>query len=373
MNRKAFSIARGGLFSVFAVLISSVLVVGAQAKNEFPKLTPELMDKLNASLDTTWPHDPAVPDLPPMPVTDNPGMNPNAFLWTHFNDNIFPPRVEGVPERRTRIVTEEDPLEVSVFWSMRSPYSYLALNRLVWLNSNYNVNVNIRPILPVAVRSTKGGKGKAGGLFGLAYKVPDAVWDTRRQGKFLGVPFNFPVPDPVWQVWNPGDKVPGPDNWLSTHPPEKQPYIFWVTRLACYASLQGKALDYINQVSYLIWSGVVHPNNPAAADDYAKGHWPNYVKEYMNRVDGLDYDDAIKYIRKNPEEVDQCWIDSAEGLALTGHGGVPTMIIEGQNEVFFGGDRFDQFLWRLRQNGLTKRPQPRAPFTTKPLRWPAGL
>ncbi|MDH3787938.1 MAG: hypothetical protein OES53_05165 [Xanthomonadales bacterium] len=362
--------------TVVSVLIAAFLFLpfAAQAEDKFPKLTPELMDKLNASIDTDWPHDPAVPELPPMPVTDNPTMNQDAFLWTHFNDNIFPPRVKGgVPEPRTRIVTETDPLEISVFWSMRSPYSYLVLNRLVYLNSNYNVKLNIRPILPVAVRSTKGGKGKAGGLFGLAYKVPDAVWDTRRQGKYLGVPFNFPVPDPVWQVWNPGDKVPGPDNWLFTHPPEKQPYVFWVTRLACYAFLQGKALDYINQVSYLIWSGVVHPNNPEAADDYAKGHWPNYVKEYMNRVDGLDYDEAIAYIRENPEEVDQCWIDHAEGLARTGHGGVPTMVIDGQDEPFFGGDRFDQFVWRLKQNGLTKRPAPIAPFTTRPLRWPDGL
>jgi len=44
------------------------------------------------------------------------------------------------------------------------------------------------------------------------------------------------------------------------------------------------------------------------------------------------------------------------------------MVIHG--EPFFGGDRFDQFFWRLRQNGLTKRLEARAPFTTQPLRWP---
>ena len=355
-------------------LLAGCLVMtsfGAQAEDAFPKITPELYDKLNASLDTTWPHDPAVPDLPPMPVTDDPGMNQNAFLWTHFKDNVYAPRVVGVPTARTRIVTEDDPIEVDVYWSMRSPYSYLALNRLVWLNSNYNVNVNIRPVLPVAVRSTKGGSGKAGGLFSITYKVPDSVWDAERQGKFLGTPFNFPVPDPIWQVWNPKGKVPGPENWLFTHPPEKQPYIFWLTRLACYAQLQGKAIDFVNQVSYLVWSGVVHPTNPNAATDPAKGHWPNYVKEYMNRVDGLDYDTAIAYIRNNPEEIDQCWIDNAEGMARTGHGGVPLMVY--QNEPFFGGDRFEQFVWRLTQSGLTRRPEARPPFTTKPLRWPAGL
>ena len=223
----------------------------------------------------------------------------------------------------------------------------------------------------MAVRSTKGGSGKAGGLFSLTYKVPDSVWDTERQGKYLGTPFNYPVPDPIWQVWNPGSDVPGPENWLFTHPPEKQPYVFWLTRLACYAEQQGKALDFINEVSYLIWSGVVHPTNPNAADDPAKGHWPNYVKEYMNRVDGLDHDEAIAYIRENPEEIDQRWIDNAEGMARTGHGGVPLMVHQG--EPFFGGDRFEQFVWRLTQSGLTRRPEPRAPFTTQPLRWPDGL
>ncbi len=124
---------------------------GAQAQ-DFPKITPELYDKLNANLDTTWPHDPAVPELPPMPVTDDPAHNPNAFLWTHFDDNIYPPKDRGVPTPRTRIVTEDDPLEVDVYWSMRSPYSYLTLNRLVWLNSNYNVNVNIRRERPTGPR-----------------------------------------------------------------------------------------------------------------------------------------------------------------------------------------------------------------------------
>jgi hypothetical protein len=70
---------------------------------------------------------------------------------------------------------------------------------------------------------------------------------------------------------NPGDKVPGPDNWLFTHPPEKQPYIFWVTRLACYASKKGKALEYINQVSYLIWSGVVHPTSQGTLAELREG------------------------------------------------------------------------------------------------------
>ena len=45
---------------------------------------------------------------------------------------------------------------------MRSPYCHLALQRLVWLNSNYNVDIRFRIILPQAVRQSKGGEGVAG-------------------------------------------------------------------------------------------------------------------------------------------------------------------------------------------------------------------
>ena len=58
-------------------------------------------------------------------------------------------------------------------------------------------------------------------------------------------------------------------------------------------------------------------------------------------------------------------------MARTGHGGVPLMVC--QDEPFFGGDRFDAFVFRLQENGMTRRAKPRAPFATQPLRWPAGL
>ena len=55
---------------------------------------------------------------------------------------------------------------------------------------------------------------------------------------------------------------------------------------------------------------------------------------------------------------------------MTGQGGVPTMSFNG--EPFFGQDRFDQFFWRLRENGLTQRKVRREPIVVRPLRWPAG-
>jgi hypothetical protein len=48
------------------------------------------------------------------------------------------------------------------------------------------------------------------------------------------------------------------------HPPEKQPYIGWLVRLACHAQIQGKSLDYVHHVSSLIWGDQVE-------------HWPAHV------------------------------------------------------------------------------------------------
>jgi 2-hydroxychromene-2-carboxylate isomerase len=331
----------------------AMMSFGAQAEDAFPKITPELLDSLTGP-DATWPNDPAVPDLPPLPVTDDPPLNPDSFLTSHYNDNVHPPKVDGPPPPLRTVANEANPLKVDILWSMRSPYSYLALQRIVWLNSNYNVDLTIRFVMPVAVRSTKGGKGKAGGLFGVQYKVPDMFWDSPRQGQFLGVPFKYAVPDPIWQDFYP----PHGEGWQYVHPPEKQPYIHWITRLACYAEQQGKSLEYVNEVSYLIWSGEVE-------------HWPAHVKERFNRIEGLKYKKAIKHIRKNVEEIDSCWLDNNDFMSQTGHGGVPLFVFQG--EPFFGGDRFDQFVWRLRQSGLTKREEARPPFTPKPLRWPVGM
>jgi len=92
-------------------------------QDPFP-LTAEYYEKNLRSHDATWPHDPAVPDLPPLPVTDDPGLDPNSFLTTHYTNTLYPPKVAGPPPALQDLVNAEDPLKVDVHWSMRSPYSY---------------------------------------------------------------------------------------------------------------------------------------------------------------------------------------------------------------------------------------------------------
>ncbi|HEX2594369.1 MAG TPA: hypothetical protein VHL34_22895, partial [Rhizomicrobium sp.] len=42
---------------------------------------------------------------------------------------------------------------VDVYWSFRSPYSYLATPRLAQMETEYDLTVNVRPVYPLAVRS----------------------------------------------------------------------------------------------------------------------------------------------------------------------------------------------------------------------------
>ena len=92
------------------------------------------VDKLT-SMDADYPPDDSVPELPPVPDAVNPPPPPDNWNWSRFNDDNHPQKADYAPPL-TAIVTEENPLKASVCWSMRSPYSYLTLQRLTWLNSN---------------------------------------------------------------------------------------------------------------------------------------------------------------------------------------------------------------------------------------------
>lgn len=78
----------------------------------------------------------------------------------------------------------EYPLEV--FFSIRSPYSWLGLERAVELAGAWNISLQLRPVLPMVMRGQS---------------VPDAKkWyifhDTRREANKLGIPYGF-VADPL--------------------------------------------------------------------------------------------------------------------------------------------------------------------------------
>ena len=291
-----------------------------------------------------------VPEMPPVPDVTTFDPPKDNWAWTHDNWHNKRDPVKQLPPINQEVVTEEDPLKVDVFYSMRSPYSYLALFRLAYLHSNYNVDVNIRVIFPVAVRTRhKGGKGGSGRWYFFGY----STHDMPRTGLYEGIPFRFANPDPILQDHNPQGECSG-----LVAPMEKQPYIAWLVRLGSAAELAGKALEYCLAVSPLIWGARAKV-----------GEWPLHVEAAVNSI-GMDYDATIKDIQANPEKYDAVWSKNADDFQMTGQGGVPTMAFGG--EPFFGQDRFNQLFWRLRQNGLTVRKVPREPLVARPLRWPSS-
>ena len=307
-------------------------------------------DNLDASYEAPGARD-VVPEMPPLADVTTFDPPKDNWAWTHYDDAYHEPR-KAFPAPNREIVSEENPLEVDVYYSMRSPYSYLSLFRLAYLHSNFNVNVNVKVIFPIAARTAKPGQKSAlgGRWYFWGYSVG---LDMPRTGRYEGIPFRFANPDPIL-----ADTYPPESATQITAPMEKQPYISWLVRLANAAQLEGKALEYCLAVSPLIWGA-----------ETKVGEWPFHVEAAVNGI-GMNYNAVIKDIQTNPARVDAVWEQNQNDFQMTGQGGVPTMSWNG--EPFFGQDRFDQFFWRLRENGLTKRKVPREPIVAQPLRWPSS-
>ena len=214
-------------------------------------------------------------------------------------------------------------LTVDLYWSFRSPYSYLVTPRLVALEREHDVSVAVKPVYPIAVRQPD------------FFANSDPLWfsyfmrDIHRSAEFLGMPFRWANPDPV--VMDPATR---------TYPAE-QPYIHRLTHLGVAASERGRGLAFLDQVSRLIWSGEVtgwHEGDHLARATAAAG---------------LDLAELDAVVAADPRQYVAAVEANQEAQRIGGHYGVPLMVFDG--EPFFGQDRFDQLVWRLRQNGLTPR------------------
>ena len=74
-------------------------------------------------------------------------------------------------------------LEVDVFWSFRSPWSYLATPRLREWQERYLLKVNLRVVYPIAIRTPEFFDQVQPQWFSYFGK------DVRRVAEFLNLPF----------------------------------------------------------------------------------------------------------------------------------------------------------------------------------------
>ncbi len=121
----------------------------------------------------------------------------------------------------------------------------------------------------------------------------------------------------------------------------EQPYIFRLIRLGMAAVLAKRGLDFVDHVSRVLWDGTV--------DGWDKGpHLANAVARA-----GLDLQQLDEEIASDPSRYDRLIEADQQAHEAAGHWGVPTIVFEG--EPFFGQDRLDVLVWRMRQRGLQER------------------
>ena len=213
-------------------------------------------------------------------------------------------------------------LHADIFWSFRSPYSYLAMPRYRAMVAEYDLTLTLRPVYPLAIRQPEFFARNHPNWFRYLFT------DVARLSQYLGVPFVAPRPDPIVQ------------DIRTRQIAEDQPHIFRLTRLGQSAARRGASLAFADEVSQLIWGGTQGWNE----GDHLAGAAARA---------GLDFAELEAEVASESDALDAEIAANQAALEAAGHWGVPTLVFEG--EPFFGQDRIDLAVWRMQQKGLAKR------------------
>ena len=214
-------------------------------------------------------------------------------------------------------------LKFDFFFSFRSPYSYLATPMIAKLVNEWDAEATLRVVLPIAVRIP--------GFFEQVNPLwpPYLLRDTIRIAQMNNIRYRVPPrPDPI--VMEAPRKVAA-----------EQPHIYRVSRLGAAAAEAGKGLEFAVETAALIWGG--------GTDNWHQG---DHLVEAANRA-GLHGAALDAKIAADPAPYDAQIAANEAAQKATGHWGVPLFGFEG--EPFFGQDRIDHLLWRMKQKGLEKR------------------
>lgn len=205
---------------------------------------------------------------------------------------------------------------VDVYWSFRSPYSYLAAKRLRAMAAERDIPIRPHPVYPLAVREP--------GFFKQVRPqwVPYLINDVVRLADYLGRPIGMLDPDPIVMDLATGEVD------------ANQPHIGRLTRLGVLAAEEGDARGwaFLDAVSTCIWSGQPWTRDGVMAEAVAA---EGFDLAAMDVQQAEDQPRLEAVIRDNETE------------QAKHHWGVPLMVYRG--EAFFGQDRLDLLEWRLDQ------------------------
>lgn len=210
-------------------------------------------------------------------------------------------------------------LEVDFFFSFRSPWSYFAATKLLPIQQAYAVDIHLRVVDPMCIRIPD--------FFERAHEKwkPYFLTDLIRSSEYFDIPIALPRPDPI-------------DESLPFDSP--QHLVLQLNPLGIAAQQAGRGLAFAQAISAMVWDGSI--------DGWNTGE---HLAQATQKA-GLDLLQLQQWLDNNQTQ----WPDllASNNTALEQHHwGVPTMLFNG--EPFFGQDKIDQLLWRLKQKGLQPR------------------
>ncbi len=179
---------------------------------------------------------------------------------------------------------------IILYWSARSPYSYLALMRLINIGRKYKRRIEIKPVLPMVMRGVHVPKRKKMYIFR----------DTLRESQKHKIPYGF-VADPL------GTAV---ENCYA---------------LLDYARSQGRYIEFLVSFSKAVNAQGIHADNESGMYQIVK-------------TAGLDWQIAKQHLHNNRWRIE---VDAnLKEMYSLGVWGVPS--IQFENIVVWGQDRLDR-------------------------------
>lgn len=211
--------------------------------------------------------------------------------------------------------------KLDIYWSFRSPYSYLAIDRLAEIVRDFDVDCAFRFVRPLAMREPTFFERNR------PQWLPYLVKDVLREAARLGVPFAFPRPDPIVM------------NMATGKVDADQPLMKPLMDLGVAAEETQKAgLAIAKAVARRVWGGVENWNEEA------------HMKEAAREA-GVDIAALSAWASANSDRIAEI-VALNEEAQMRQHWGVPLMVLN--EEPFFGQDRLDSLVWRLDGLGLRR-------------------
>lgn len=214
-------------------------------------------------------------------------------------------------------------LKAELYWSFRSPYSYLGARHYRQIAGQYDLEIELRVVYPLAIRNPDFFTHQN------PLWIPYIIRDCQRVAEHRGLPFSLPSPDPVVQ------------DMATRAIADDQPHIHRLTRLGAEATRRGRGLAFIDEISMMIWGDGVQGWDQGA-----------HMAEATARA-GLVLGDMEAAIAGHEDELDADISANQKALEAAGHWGVPCLVFDG--EPFHGQDRIELAVWRMQQKGLTAR------------------